>query len=342
MPRAAFLLLACLPLAACDRGSQQSTAADARAAQVEQRTVSAEPAASSRPTSDLAPRFSSAAAVDPDVVIAYTASAGGFLQPCGCALKDKEMGGVARRATLVDSLEAAGAPVLLLEAGDFVGGAEGTGPRIAAASIAAMEAMGYDAMAVGEAELALGEPFLKELAGSKIPLVHTNWSHPAVGEPQRDGVMVAVGPHKIGLIGLLDPEALPPGFGLENLAIEDPAPAAERAARSLREAGAEAVVVLGHASFRRSGLLGPAAGTPDLWVVGHGGKELSHPAEHEGVLLLGSGNAGKMVGILDVDFDEASAPRYAHRLYPLPESMRERPDVAALVEGLTPPAHWGT
>src|SRR5687768_15087209 len=52
--------------------------------------------------------------VDPNLVVVYTASSQGYLEPCGCYARHKEMGEIARRATFVDSLRAAGDPLLLV------------------------------------------------------------------------------------------------------------------------------------------------------------------------------------------------------------------------------------
>ena len=279
--------------------------------------------------------------VEPDLVVAYSASSQGFLEPCGCAVRETELGGIARRATVVDSLRAEGAPVLLLEAGDFVGGGGPAGERVGRVSLEVMRAMRYDAVALGEAELRLGAPFLEVAAAAGVPLAHANWSHPAVGPAQREGLLLDKGELRVGIIGLLDPEALPPDLGLENLAVDPPAAAAARAAAGLRSRGADLIVVLGHTDFRRSGRLAGEGGAPDLWVVGHGGKELASPARVEGTLLLGPGNAGKWVGVLGLDMEEEGVARFANLLYPLRLTIPEKPAIAAILQRLEPALRQG-
>jgi 2',3'-cyclic-nucleotide 2'-phosphodiesterase (5'-nucleotidase family) len=305
---------------------------------------------------------------DPDLVLVYTASSQGYLEPCGCAVQGKEMGGVARRATLVDSLRAVGAPLLLVEAGDFVGGPGEPGRVVGEVSLQVMQRMGYDAIALGESELVLGEPFLQRAAAAGPAIAHANYSHPALGPAQKGGLLIEKGGLEIGVIGLLDPEALPQEFPLEDLVIEPPGPAAAAATASLRAAGADLVVVLGHGDFRSSGRIVLEAGGPDLWVVGHGGKELSQPFERGGALLLGAGNAGKLVGILELEMPpgegdagqgvagkgvagksataqgatangatiDGTGAAYANRLYPLHLSMPEKPSIARLVKSVGP------
>jgi 2',3'-cyclic-nucleotide 2'-phosphodiesterase (5'-nucleotidase family) len=268
--------------------------------------------------------------------VVYTASSQGYLEPCGCYAKKKEMGGIARRATYVDSLRTTGTPVLLVEAGDFVGGPGEAGNVIGEVALKAMKAMDYDAVGLGEAELRLGEGFLEKVGQIGPPLAHANWSHPAVGPAQKEGLIVEKAGHKIGVIGLVDPSLLPNDLPLENLGVDPPGPAAAAAAASLRAAGADLIVVLGHGDFRSSGRILPEAGAPDIWVVGHGGKELSQPYRLGSTLMLGSGNGGKMVGALRLVLPEGSAAQYANLLYPLHLSIPEKPAIAALVKSVGP------
>jgi 2',3'-cyclic-nucleotide 2'-phosphodiesterase (5'-nucleotidase family) len=277
-----------------------------------------------------------ASTAEPSLIVAYSASSQGFLEPCGCGAKGTEMGGIARRATVVERLREGGAPVLLVEAGDFAGGPGEAGVEIARAFIRAMAAMDYDAVAFGEAELALGEEFLSWAAREGPALARTNWSHPAVGPAQSQGLLVRKGDLLVGVIGLLDPEALPDDLPLENLVVEPPGPAAAAAARALRAAGADLVVVLGHADFRRSGRVAADAGVPDLWIVGHGGKELTDPVEVAGVRLLGAGNVGKLLGVLELELPRGAPARLANRLEHLEMEIPEQPAVASIVRRVNP------
>lgn len=277
-----------------------------------------------------------ASSAEPSLIVAYSASSQGFLEPCGCGAKGTEMGGIARRATVVERLREGGAPVLLVEAGDFAGGPGEAGEEVARAFIRAMAAMDYDAIALGEAELALGEEFLSWAAREGPALARTNWSHPAVGPAQPQGLLVRKGDFLVGVIGLLDPESLPADLPLENLVVEPPGPAAATAARALRAAGADLVVVLGHADFRRSGRLAAEAAAPDLWIIGHGGKELSEPLEIAGARLLGAGNAGKLLGVLELELPQGAPARLANRLEHLEMEIPEQAAVASIVRRVNP------
>jgi 2',3'-cyclic-nucleotide 2'-phosphodiesterase (5'-nucleotidase family) len=268
--------------------------------------------------------------------VAYSASSQGFLEPCGCGAKGTEMGGVARRATVVDRLREGGAPVLLVEAGDFAGGPGEAGVEIGRAFIRTMSAMDYDAVALGEAELALGEEFLAWAAREGPALARTNWSHPAVGPAQTQGLLVRKGDFLVGVIGLLDPDALPADLPLENLVVDPPGPAAAAAARALRAAGADLIVVLGHADYRSSGKMAAESGAPDLWVVGHGGKELTDPVEVAGARLLGAGNAGKLLGVVELELPRGAPARVANRLEHLVLEIPEQPAVASIVRRVNP------
>jgi len=115
--------------------------------------------------------------------------------------------GLSRAATIVDSLRA-GAPgrVVLVDAGDML---QGTPLTYVAArrehfavhpEFAAMNAMQYDAAAVGNHEFNYGLPFLYAAAkGARFPLLAAN-AYPASGAPpfpgraivERDGVRIAL------------------------------------------------------------------------------------------------------------------------------------------------------
>ncbi len=49
------------------------------------------------------------------------------------------------------------------------------------------------------------------------PLAHIDWSHPAVGPAQTDGLMIEKAGRKIGVIGLVDPSLVPADLGVESL-----------------------------------------------------------------------------------------------------------------------------
>ena len=164
--------------------------------------------------------------------------------------------GLARAATIVDSLRAA-APgrVVLVDAGDML---QGTPLTYVAARrdsfpvhpvIAAMNAMRYDAAAVGNHEFNYGLPFLVAAAkGAHFPLLAAN-AYPAAGAPPFAGrIIVEREGARIAIIGATTPGSN--AWDRDNLAgkltIGDMVPAVRAQVDSARRDLADVVVVVVH------------------------------------------------------------------------------------------------
>lgn len=164
--------------------------------------------------------------------------------------------GLARAATIVDSLRAA-APgrVVLVDAGDML---QGTPLTYVAARrdsfpvhpvIAAMNAMHYDAAAVGNHEFNYGLPFLRTAASeARFPLLAAN-AYPAAGPPPFAGrTMVERGGARIALIGATTPGSN--AWDRDNLAgrltIGSIVPAVRAQVDSARRDRADVIVVVVH------------------------------------------------------------------------------------------------
>ena len=165
--------------------------------------------------------------------------------------------GLSRAATIVDSVRTANpGRVLLVDAGDLLQGnpftyvaRDGKGAHPV---IAAMNAMRYDAVAVGNHEFNYGIPaFERASAQATFPFLAAN-SRSLDGKKRwspftlvvRDGV-------KVGIIGVTNPGSMV--WDAENLrgkvAIDDILPAVRRTVGAARAAGAQVIVVVAHAGL---------------------------------------------------------------------------------------------
>ncbi len=167
--------------------------------------------------------------------------------------------GLTRAATIVDSVRAANpGKVLLLDAGDLLQGnpfayvamrqfADSANPIIAA-----MNAVGYDAMAIGNHEYNYGVPYLERaVAQAKFPMLSANTYKPDGTHKFRPWTIVERQGAKIGIIG-----ATTPGVMVWDAAnvrgrvqLGDIVPAVRRAVDEVRAAGAEIVIVTAHAGL---------------------------------------------------------------------------------------------
>ena len=98
----------------------------------------------------------------PSVVILYTGGTKSQLEPCGCY--QEQAGGLPRRAYVVDQIRQNGFPTLLVDAGNIFDGEEDIDAHRCEVNLKAMSAMGYDVVALSEADLSYGEPYLSQLS----------------------------------------------------------------------------------------------------------------------------------------------------------------------------------
>lgn len=109
------------------------------------------------------------------LTVAFTADGGGYLETCGCKLS--QSGGVARRAAALAELRRREPGAVVLDLGNFapIEALEPSLDPIVAEEcrlyVRAMEAMGYDAAAVGPDELYSGLGFLRRGHAASFPLV---------------------------------------------------------------------------------------------------------------------------------------------------------------------------
>ena len=96
----------------------------------------------------------------PAVVILYTGGTQSHLEPCGCY--QEQSGGLARRAHVVEQFRQHGFPTLLVDAGNIFDGDAEIDAKRCAVNLKAMSAMGYDAVALSQADLTYSAAYLRQ------------------------------------------------------------------------------------------------------------------------------------------------------------------------------------
>ncbi len=193
--------------------------------------------------------------------------------------------GLSRAATIVDSVRAAHpGGVLLVDAGDLLQGnpfayvamkqfADSVNPVIAA-----MNAMQYDAAAIGNHDYDYGVPYLERaVAQAKFPFLSANTYRANGSHAFSPWTIAERGGVKIGIIGATTPGVM--AWDAENvkgrISVRDIVPAVRRAVEDARRSGAQVIVVTMHA-----GLDGPASydtvatGLPNDNVAGRVAREV--------------------------------------------------------------------
>ncbi len=184
-----------------------------------------------------------------------------------------EEGSLAQVAALVDSVRRADGHVLLFDSGDLLEGtplaehAAETGSGGAHPVIAAMNAAGYDAAAIGNHEFNYGLPFLRAaLEGAAFPFLSANAYRAGTDSTAWPAAtLLEVGGARVGVLGLTTPgvQIWDRGHVEGRLRFGDLVEAARREVPRLRERGADVVVLLVHAGLGPGSSYGESTGVPE-------------------------------------------------------------------------------
>jgi len=123
------------------------------------------------------------------------------------------VGGLARRATFIKAARAENANLLLLDGGNtFWSRVSVTVQSQGKVIVEAMNLMGYDAVALGETDLQLGEDILRQrIADAQFAVLSANVIVQSTGELFADPyVLLEVGGRTVGIIGVTGSESLLP------------------------------------------------------------------------------------------------------------------------------------
>lgn len=177
------------------------------------------------------------------------------------------LGGAVRRARLIDAVRREPQPVLLFDAGDLFQGTPWFTAFRGRLEMEMMQAMGYDAIALGNHEFDLGVPELASaLRAHPLPMVCANYElskTPLASRIRKYRVLTLPNGLRVGVFGLgIDLEGLIPAADREGVLVRDPYLWASSMVRILRGfQKCDLVVCLSHLGLRpdRVRNAGPAA-----------------------------------------------------------------------------------
>jgi 5'-nucleotidase len=217
-----------------------------------------------------------------------------------------KVGGVARRATLIKQARTDNGAVLVVDAGDsLIGDMEPAMSTGGASSVEAMNRMGYDAAALGPADLSLGPEVLKRRMGeAKFPFLSADMAVAATGEPVAAAyALLTIAGRQIAVAGIT---AAP---DINGFTAADPFAAAQRVAGEV--AGqADALILLSHAAPEINQRIadeipgitaiveGGALPRAEPWISAKTGAPIYH-ADWPSI-----GHAGRVMGVATLRVDE--------------------------------------
>ena len=242
---------------------------------------------------------------------------------------------MARRATKIAEERAKSEFVLVLDAGDsLVGDRDPARKTQGQTSVEIMNRLGYDAMALGPQDLALGLPVLqKRIAEAQFTLLSANAVVSATGK------LVAVpyllrefAGHHIAIVGLSG------GSGTSEITVRDPLATAKATVANLKDQ-ADVIILLSHAGPSVDQQI--ADSVPGITAIvggGPGGRPAPIVSKLTGTPILHAdtpspGHAGRLLGIGQFTFDaEGRITAQSWRRVALDPTIADDPATAAWVK----------
>lgn len=244
----------------------------------------------------------------PDLRVVVVTDPRGYLEPCGC--QQRPLGGLDKAASVIAKARADGVPLLIVSAGELAFGTElhpGDAERArqqerwrAEAFMDAWKQLGMTAAAPGTLDLGQDRAHIVDLAarGGFPWLVDNGSVRAGAPSPLQKARVVDVGGVKVGLLGLIAPDARHPLP--DDLTLDPDLPAiAGRTIEALRGQGAQLVVALVSADRRTARAV--AGKGADVVILG--GLEQEHPlapATQSEAVLLHAGRQGQYVVTADL------------------------------------------
>lgn len=226
-------------------------------------------------------------------------------------------------AALKDAYEAAGAQVLLMDAGDFSQGSTSVNVSEGATAVELMNMAGYDVATTGNHEFDFGYANLKTLMESaEFPILAAD-AFTAEGDLAMDGdnLTFQLGDVTVGVFGLATPETATKAHpakleGVTFLAEDELFACAQEQVDELTAAGCDYIIALGHLGIdaestgnRSIDLLENVTGI-DVFIDGHSHSTQSDIAEETNgtgmvgdTVLTSTGTKLESVGVVDIAAD---------------------------------------
>ena len=226
-------------------------------------------------------------------------------------------------AALKDAYEAAGAQVLLMDAGDFSQGSTSVNVSEGATAVELMNMAGYDVATTGNHEFDFGYANLKTLMESaEFPILAAD-AFTAEGDLAMDGdnLTFQLGDVTVGVFGLATPETATKAHpakleGVTFLAEDELFACAQEQVDELTAAGCDYIICLGHLGIdaestgnRSIDLLENVTGI-DVFIDGHSHSTQSDIAEETNgtgmvgdTILTSTGTQLESVGVVDIAAD---------------------------------------
>ena len=282
---------------------------------------------------------------------------------------DDTIGGLARMQSKIEEIrDAARHPVVLYDGGDWMGGALFQALATShAAELTMMEAMGYDAVVIGNHELDWGPNVLGQMistadeVGVEVTILATNLdpdpddpgdadlrAHFDSGRVVPHAVMEHGRDLRIGLLGLIGHHAWLVTAYQGSVTFRDPIEAAQEAVDALKAEDVDLIFALTHAGVAEDMILADAVDGIDVIVGGHSHTALYEEIVVNGTTIVQAGAYTHYLGQIDLERSRSNGWDVVdYRLHRLDDTIPGHPEAISAVDGFTealaqgPLAEWG-
>jgi 5'-nucleotidase/UDP-sugar diphosphatase len=272
------------------------------------------------------------------------------------------IGGFARLATAVDEVRESkmreGEPVLLFDAGDFLGGAPFAWLALDgyAAELTVMQEMGYDAVAIGNHEYDYGADVLGQyLLQAGYPEAHEETlvlasnteapsDHPlaAQGLYRKTGMFELENGLKVGVFGIVGEDAILSMGETGDMQFLEQHETARQMVDELKEQGADVIVAISHSGLAEDRELAREVAGIDIIVGGHCHTALFEPVQEGTTVIVQAGSLGMYLGQLELAYDSSTGQVRVRNeendhpfLIPVDGRLASDPEIEALVQQYT-------
>ena len=246
------------------------------------------------------------AAAEIHVVIMHTNDTHGHLLP------DGQTGGSARIASIARQMR----PHLILDAGDLFTGTPIADVSRGRAVIDVMNAIGYDAVAVGNHEFDYGIDTLRDrIREADFPFLSANIDTPI--EDIHNAAIFNVEGIRFGVIGLTteSPKTVTHPRNVTEVDVTSLVGTLEETLPGIRDL-VDVIIVLSHILPEEEIRVARAFPEIDLIVGGHSHSELPEPVWEGDTMIVRTGHYGQFVGRIDIEFDDKEIEEMTGRLIP--------------------------
>jgi hypothetical protein len=292
----------------------------------------------------------------PDVALVFSGEQDGYLEPCGCAGLENQLGGLSRRSTMFKELRAKGWELVPMDAG---GQEKRTGIQAEMKlhfTYRALAKMSYAAVGFGPNDLRLDilpivlntDEFNAD--ESSNPLVSANVALGGFDSGlSRRYKIIEAGGMKIGITSVLGKKAVAALTNLRDVTLLEPFQAIPQILTELRNAKCDRLILLAHADMAEAKDLAARFSEFDFVMAAEGAEEPPiEPTKIEGAnaQLFEVGHKGKYVVVVglyktgDVPFRYQRVP-LDHRFADAPEIQKMHVDYQHELEQIVTFDGWG-